>query len=323
MFKKARVFVDEVNMRSAASFMMGERQPLFFDYVCLAKTLSEITQWEIETIVMSSIIYLDENNIEYEKGVDQQLLNDRAIDLRPGLVGAMVEYACKQENAAIVLLSGDSHMRTAVLSCLRLGACVHVVGVQDKISPSLCSITTMNTNLQVSGRALDELGIRPCLDQETKRLPKIQPRICRWFYADNVPGKPVSATSTWPEGCKAHMSGLCPDVHPDQIEWQSVIDRISKSPCAQHPCRKGFFCPEPRSCGFGHSAKQLSRFDLVRSATPKRKTAKCPRMARCRFARNPSACSFLHDGEIRLCSWCNCQHEPDCFATRSAIDFAN
>jgi hypothetical protein len=233
----------------------------------------------------------------------------------------MVEYACMQKNAAIVLLSGDSHMRSAVLRCLSLGAYVHVVGIKDKISPSLTSISSLS--FRVTTKDLACFDFRSSPHPKTMCSVKKARRICRWFCADNVPGKPVPATGTWAEGCSAYLAGLCPDVHPDQPEWKQILDQLPSNAVFKFPCNKGLFCKRPQSCGHGHSAYHLQHHRCAKCPPIKRKFNNCPRMDGCKFAHRPSQCSFLHPGEIRLCLWCNKQHDPDCFASLRVLEFAN
>ena len=320
---KARVFIDEINMRGAASREMGDRASLSIDLNKLRDLVTNVTQWDVERFLRGSTIYLEENKIELDHQFEYLLINDRSIDLRPGIISAMVEYACVQKNAAIVLLSGDHYMRSAVLKCLSRGAYVHVLGVAEKISPRLTSISS--PNFRFTHRSLDLFGVRVCVPKKTICLtPNAQQlRICRWFYADNIPGKPVPATGSWVQGCSAHANGVCPDIHPDQPEWQQAVEQLQTDKIVKFPCRKGFFCANPVLCKDGHSRDHLRHNRLLKCAPIKRKSKNCPRAHGCKFALCPSLCSFLHDGEIALCLWCNNQHQPDCFTSQKALDFAN
>ncbi len=161
----AHVFIDDVNTRSAATHLTGDQVSLYVDEDVLRTFLRKVTGWNAETIVRSSALYADDIDETPCDVTLLPLLQDRTIDLRPGLVGAIVETACKSPPPVnIILITGDSHLKSTVTRCLRLGARVHVVGIIGRISPRLYTIA----HNHFKSTATDPSNLGLCLDLSTK-----------------------------------------------------------------------------------------------------------------------------------------------------------
>ena len=50
-------------------------------------------------------------------------------------------------------------------------------------------------------------------------------RPCKYFCHHGEYGRPTPGGEGWVEGCSAHLKGLCPAQHPDELGWAMAVEK--------------------------------------------------------------------------------------------------
>lgn len=103
----------------------------------------------------------------------------------------------------------------------------------------------------------------------------------------------------------------------EETKWETInrpkrlIEEKKNKKCQR--CWKGLFCRKfaTRGCEYTHPPTIV---EFQRKGAKMRKYQLCKQGNNCKFAAVPWKCEFLHPGEVRLCLWCNKQHNTSiCF----------
>lgn len=307
------IFVDDVSMWSSLSTATKQvPQPWKFDEAMIRDQAQKIFPGPITKVVFSSSLFDFSKERHYNPIINRSLRERHQLAMVTAMIEELYISLIKKQSPTFVIFTNHGNLCDTMKRCLQLGGRVHIVGVSGAVSTKLSGIQDPNFSYSY--------------------LPNVQVenRLCKWFMANGIPGKPVTSTSKWPQGCAAHLRGLCDKLHPDQIQWKYAVEvwkeqkpsdernilKKHKDPptTQQQRCQRGFYCKTFRTCQQFHSEAQWKYFQEHQKTPVLRKHVQCFKSHT--QPNSQELCGFLHPNETRLCLWCNKQHEPSCYDSK-------